>query len=89
MRVNGLPGYCQYRRSAEGDGHDAWAVQVLELREGKIVGFTSFLDVASWFPLFGLPLRLEEGEPDPVPAPRLPEVRPRSLLADPADEIAE
>lgn len=71
VRVNGMPGYCQYRRSTTGSGHDAWAVQVLEFAEGKIVGFNSFLEVASWFPMFGLPLRLEEGDPDPVPMPVL------------------
>ena len=67
VRVNGMPGYGQYRPAPEG-GHAAWALQVLEFTGGKLVGFTSFLDVASWFPLFGLPLRLAEGEPAPVTA---------------------
>jgi RNA polymerase sigma-70 factor, ECF subfamily len=66
VRVNGMPGFAQYRRSERG-GHDAWAVQILEFADGKLVGFNSFLEVASWFPMFGVPLRLEEGEPDPVP----------------------
>jgi len=32
---------------------------VLELSDGKIAGLTFFLDTARFFPLFGLPSRLE------------------------------
>lgn len=70
VRVNGMPGFGQYRASPAG-GHDAWALQVLEFVDGKLLGFSSFLEVASMFPMFGLPLRLAAGEPDPVPAPSL------------------
>ena len=37
----------------------AWALQVLELDDGRFVEFTFFLDTETLFPLFGLPARLE------------------------------
>jgi RNA polymerase sigma-70 factor (ECF subfamily) len=56
--ANGSPTFAQYRPSPEG-GHHRWALQVLELSAGRIVGFTSFLDTETLFPLFGLPARLD------------------------------
>jgi RNA polymerase sigma-70 factor (ECF subfamily) len=56
--ANGSPAFGQYR-AREGGGHEAWALQVIELADGKIVGLNSFLDTATLFPLFGLPLTLE------------------------------
>ena len=56
--ANGMPAVAQYRRAASGDGHEAWALQVVEIRDGRIVGLNAFLDTARLFPLFGLPLRL-------------------------------
>ncbi|MGG8409175.1 sigma-70 family RNA polymerase sigma factor [Streptomyces sp. 12297] len=72
--ANGLPAFAQYRRSEDGDGHVPWALQVLEISGGKIVGLNSFLDTDRWFPMFGLPDRLP-AEPvtdrvtDPVDEP--------------------
>jgi RNA polymerase sigma-70 factor (ECF subfamily) len=57
--ANGSPAFGQYRPRV-GGGHEAWALQVLELRDGKIVALNSFLDTRALFPLFGLPLTLEE-----------------------------
>ena len=57
--ANGSPAFGQFRPSADGDGYDPWALQVLEIAEGRIVEFTFFLDTERVFPLFGLPLRLE------------------------------
>ena len=37
-----------------------WALQVIEIEDGKVVEFTFFLDVERVFPLFGLPLRYED-----------------------------
>jgi RNA polymerase sigma-70 factor, ECF subfamily len=54
--ANGLPAFGQYRPSGPGGKHEPWALQVLELSEGRIVGFTAFLDTERLFPLFGLPL---------------------------------
>lgn len=57
--ANGAPAFAQYKPSESGSGHDAWALQVLELNGGAIAGFTFFLDTETIFPLWGLPLRLE------------------------------
>lgn len=56
--ANGSPAFGQYKPSPNG-GYDPWALQVLELSGGRIVELTFFLDTAKFFPLFGLPLRLE------------------------------
>lgn len=56
--ANGMPAFAQYRRAASGDGHEPWALQVLEVRDGRITGLNAFLDTARLFPLFGLPPRL-------------------------------
>lgn len=58
--ANGAPAFAQYRRSERGSGYDAWALQVLDLADGRIAGFTFFLDVEAVFPLFDLPLRLDD-----------------------------
>jgi RNA polymerase sigma-70 factor, ECF subfamily len=54
--ANGLPAFGQYRPSGPGESFEPWALQVLELSDGQIVGFTAFLDTERLFPLFGLPL---------------------------------
>jgi RNA polymerase sigma-70 factor (ECF subfamily) len=56
--ANGSPAFGQYKPSPDG-GYEPWALQVLEIEDGKIVELTFFLDTARLFPLFGLPLRLE------------------------------
>jgi RNA polymerase sigma-70 factor (ECF subfamily) len=56
--ANGSPAFGQYK-PAEGGGYEPWALQVLELEDGKIVEFTFFLATATLFPLFGLPPRLD------------------------------
>jgi RNA polymerase sigma-70 factor, ECF subfamily len=53
--ANGLPAFGQYRPSGPGGSYEPWALQVLELSDGRIVGFTAFLDTERLFPLFGLP----------------------------------
>ena len=54
-RANGSPAFGQYRPSGPGGAHEPWALQVLELAEGRIVEMHFFLDTATLFPLFGLP----------------------------------
>jgi RNA polymerase sigma-70 factor (ECF subfamily) len=54
VEANGSPAFAQYRPSPDG-GYAPWAVQVLEVADGRIVDFTFFLDTATVFPLFGLP----------------------------------
>jgi RNA polymerase sigma-70 factor (ECF subfamily) len=57
--ANGAPSFGQYKPSESGHGYDPWALQVLEVENGKIVEFTFFLDTETLFPLFGLPPRLD------------------------------
>ncbi|MFD4478477.1 sigma-70 family RNA polymerase sigma factor [Streptomyces sp. NPDC058471] len=65
--VNGTPGFAHYKPDPEKGGFAPWAVQVIEISEGRIAGFHCFLDTPRWFPLFGLPLHLDlNGEPDEV-----------------------
>ena len=56
--ANGRPAFGQYKPSPNG-GYEPWALQVVELFEGRIKEITFFLDTARLFPLFGLPPRLE------------------------------
>jgi RNA polymerase sigma-70 factor (ECF subfamily) len=57
--ANGAPAFGQYRPKATGDGYEPWALQVLEIENGKIVELTFFLDTQRVFPLFGLPLEFD------------------------------
>ncbi|HEV3070414.1 MAG TPA: sigma-70 family RNA polymerase sigma factor [Solirubrobacteraceae bacterium] len=59
VTANGSPAFGQYKPSETGSGYDPWALQVLEIANGKIVEFTFFLATETLFPLFGLPPRLE------------------------------
>jgi RNA polymerase sigma-70 factor (ECF subfamily) len=65
VAVNGLPGYAHYKPDPERGGYTPWAVQVLELSEGRIAALHCFLDTRRFFPLFGLAGRLDaDGQPD-------------------------
>ncbi|MBS2025677.1 MAG: sigma-70 family RNA polymerase sigma factor [Deltaproteobacteria bacterium] len=55
--VCGTPGFAQFR-AAPGGGYAAWGLVALELRDDRIAGWNTFLDVQTLFPLFGLPLTL-------------------------------
>jgi RNA polymerase sigma-70 factor, ECF subfamily len=55
--ANGSPAFGQYKPSPDG-GYEPWALQVLEIEDGRIVELTFFLDTGRLFPLFGLPPRL-------------------------------
>jgi RNA polymerase sigma-70 factor, ECF subfamily len=55
--ANGAPAFGQYKPSP-GGGYEPWALQVLEVEDGRIVDLTFFLDTETLFPLFGLPLQL-------------------------------
>ena len=59
VAANGAPAFGQYKPSASGAGYDPWALQVLEIADGRIVGLTFFLDTDRVFPQFGLPARLD------------------------------
>ena len=59
VSANGSPAFGQYKPSPTGSGYDPWALQVLEIEDGKIAEFTFFLGTETIFPLFGLPPRLD------------------------------
>jgi RNA polymerase sigma-70 factor (ECF subfamily) len=50
----GTPAFAQYRDG----GATPWALLMLELRGDRIASMTSYLDVETHFPRFGLPMRL-------------------------------
>jgi RNA polymerase sigma-70 factor (ECF subfamily) len=57
--ANGSPAFGQYKPSETPGILDPWSLQVLEISGDRISGITFFLDTGRWFPLFGLPPRLE------------------------------
>jgi RNA polymerase sigma-70 factor (ECF subfamily) len=59
VTANGSPAFGQYKPSATGEGYEPWALQVLEVQDGRIVELTFFLATETLFPLFGLPARLD------------------------------
>jgi RNA polymerase sigma-70 factor (ECF subfamily) len=56
--ANGSPAFGQYKPSPQG-GYEPWSLQVLDISEGRINGIMFFLDTPTFFPLFGLPSRLD------------------------------
>jgi RNA polymerase sigma-70 factor (ECF subfamily) len=58
VMANGSPAFGQYKPSPEG-GLEPWSIQVVETSGGRISGITFFLDTERYFPLFGLPARLD------------------------------
>ena len=59
VSANGAPAFGQYKPSETGDGYEPWALQVLEIVDGRIAELTFFLETETVFPLFGLPPRLD------------------------------
>jgi RNA polymerase sigma-70 factor (ECF subfamily) len=58
IAANGSPAFGQYKPSPDG-GYEPWALQVLELSDGRVAELSFFLDTETLFPLFGLPARLD------------------------------
>jgi RNA polymerase sigma-70 factor (ECF subfamily) len=58
--ANGSPAFAQYKPAENGEGYEPWALQVLEISDGRIVELTFFLSTETIFPLFGVPLQLEQ-----------------------------
>src|SRR5262249_52984563 len=54
--ANGLPAFGQYKPSGPSGELDPWALQALNITNGRVGEFTFFLDTERIFPLFGLPL---------------------------------
>jgi RNA polymerase sigma-70 factor, ECF subfamily len=59
VAANGSPAFGQYKPSESG-GYEPWALQVVEIEDGRIAELTFFLDTERVFPLFGLPLEFPE-----------------------------
>jgi RNA polymerase sigma-70 factor (ECF subfamily) len=53
--ANGAPAFAQYRPSGPDGAFEPWALQVLDISDGRIVAINTFLDTARMFPLFGVP----------------------------------
>jgi RNA polymerase sigma-70 factor (ECF subfamily) len=61
VAANGCPTFAQYKPDPSG-GYTPWAIQVLEITDGKIASmnlFLSLMDPERLFPAFGLPLHLD------------------------------
>ena len=58
VRANGGPAFGQYRIDPAG-GYGPWAIQVIEISDGRIAGIHSFLDT-DLFASFGLPAHLDD-----------------------------
>jgi RNA polymerase sigma-70 factor (ECF subfamily) len=58
IQASGAPGFAQYK-PAPGGGWEPWSIQVLQIEDDRIAGITFFLDTERFFPLFGLPARLD------------------------------
>ena len=56
--ASGAPGFAQYK-PAPGGGWEPWSLQVMQIEGNRIAGITFFLDTERFFPLFGLPPRLD------------------------------
>lgn len=65
-RANGTLAFGQYRPSGPDGEHQPWSLQVLEVKDGKVVGMNAFLDTPHLFPLFGLPEHPDEPVFDPA-----------------------
>jgi RNA polymerase sigma-70 factor (ECF subfamily) len=55
VQACGGTAFAQYRRMGEWP----WALIMLDVDGDRITGMTSYLDVETLFPRFGLPMRLE------------------------------
>jgi RNA polymerase sigma-70 factor (ECF subfamily) len=58
VAANGSPAFGQYKPSP-GGGYEPWALQVVEISEGRIGELTFFLETETLFPLFGLPASVD------------------------------
>jgi len=53
--ANGAPAFAQYKPSGPGGALEPWALHVLEISDGKIIGLNFFLSTDTLFPMFGMP----------------------------------
>jgi len=60
----GSPAFGHYHL-AHDDEFEAWAIIIIEFKGDRISGWNSFLDTATLFPRFGLPLKISAGKLKP------------------------
>jgi RNA polymerase sigma-70 factor, ECF subfamily len=60
VRANGVQAWGQFKPDPDNGGYRAWGLQVHEVTGGKFSRLTFFIDSERVFPLFGLPLHMEE-----------------------------
>ena len=58
VSANGMPAFAQYKPNPDGPGLVPWAIQVLEIRDGRIAHIHHFLDTRL-FERFGVPASLD------------------------------
>jgi RNA polymerase sigma-70 factor (ECF subfamily) len=58
--ANGSVAFGHYRPNASGNGHDPWALMVVDFVNDQVAEFTFFLNPERLFTLFGLPARLDD-----------------------------
>jgi RNA polymerase sigma-70 factor (ECF subfamily) len=58
--ANGGPAFASYKPVPGTSYRDAWSLQVLELRGGKISAIHNYLNPSELYESFGLPMRLED-----------------------------
>lgn len=58
ITANGVPAFAQYRCSGPDGEFEPWALQILDISDGRIVAINSFLDTQRMFPIFGAPMTL-------------------------------
>ncbi len=61
FEANGRPAYASYKPSGP-DTHHPWGICVVEMEDGRITALQNFI-YPQWFPAFGLPSHLENGQP--------------------------
>ena len=59
VHINGAPGFAIFRPTGPNGEREAFNVHAVDISDGKVSGITYFLDT-ELFPLFGLPLVLDE-----------------------------
>ena len=57
--ANASPAFGQYKPGGPDGSYEPWSLQVVEISGGRITGLNFFLDTERFFPLFGLPPRLD------------------------------
>ena len=69
--ANGAPAFGQYKPNDAGDGYEPWALQVIEIENGRIVELTFFLDTETVFPALRTAAGVGPGREDLTPPARV------------------